>query len=81
MPVLPYDTEAESEETDAMSPEGTAITRQVFWLCAYGSTLIFIMVMVALLCGHDGIAVSAGAASIAGLVAGAGGFTIAKVLK
>jgi len=64
-----------------MSPESKAITAQVFYLCGYAITLIFVMVNYALYCGHDGIAVSAGAASIAGLVAGAGGFTIGRVLK
>ena len=64
-----------------MTGEHKAITGQAFILCGYATTLIFLMIMYALYCGHDGLAVSAGAASIAGLVAGASGFTIGRITK
>lgn len=58
-----------------------AITVQALILCGYTTTLIFLMVLYGLYCGHDGIAVAAGSASIAGLAAGTGGFTIGRILK
>ena len=57
------------------------ITAQALLLCGYACTLIFLMVLYGLYCGHDGIAVAAGSAAIAGLATGTGGFTIGRATK
>ena len=64
-----------------LSPEQKTTAGRVLALAAFGSTLIFIGMIYALSCGHDGIMVAAISTIIGGIIAGAGGFTLGKILK
>jgi len=64
-----------------LSSEQKTTAGRVLALAAFGSTLIFIGMIYALSCGHDGIMVAAVSTIIGGIIAGAGGWTIGRVLK
>ena len=64
-----------------MSPEQRAVTMRVLLAAIFVCCLIFIGMIYALNCGHDGIMVAAVSTVMGGIITGACGFTLGKVLK
>ena len=69
------------ERVATLSPEQKTVSMTALMAATFVCFLIFVGMMYALKCGHDGIMVAAVTTIMGGIIAGASGFTIGRILK